>query len=192
MMMKREINNNHYINTMYWMWNLGLKGNEIFVYALIYGYSQSGQGKYHGTIGFIADRLSLSRSQVFRILNTLFERDLIKKTEIFVPGSNQKSIEYTVTMNEYSSSKMTSSVAKCDTPSRIMQQPPIANCDTYIKDLDLKVIEKDLLDKEDILEKLDKSSKLEDEITFSNNHVLTRYLINARYLTSSDEMVFFR
>jgi predicted transcriptional regulator len=192
MMMKREISNNHYINTMYWMWNLGLKGNEIFVYALIYGYSQSGQGKYHGTIGFIADRLSLSRSQVFRILNTLVEKDLIKKTEIYIPGSNQKSIEYTVTMNEYSSSKMTSSVAKCDTPSSIMQQPPIANCDTYIKDLDLKVIEKDLLDKEDILEKLDKSSKLEDEITFSNNHVLTRYLINARYLTSSDEIEFFR
>ena len=87
---------------------------------------------------------------------------------------------------------MTSPVAKCDTPSSIMQPPSIAKCDTYNKDLDLRVIEKDLLDKKDILEKLDKSSKLEDEITFSSNHVLTRYLINARYLTKADEMEFFR
>ena len=190
--MKREISENHFINTVYWMWNLGIKGNEIFVYALIYGYSQSGQGKYHGTIGFIAERLSISRSQVFRILNVLVEKELIKKTEIFIPNSGQKSVEYTATPNEYTSIKMTTPVAKCDTPSRIMTHPPIAKCDTYNKDLELNDIEKDLLDKEDILEKLDKSSKLEDEITFSNNHVLTRYLVKARYLTSSDEMEFFR
>jgi len=122
----------------------------------------------------------------------LVEKDLIKKTEIFIPNSGQKSVEYTATPNEYTSIKMTSPVAKCDTPSRIMTHPPIAKCDTYNKELELKVIEKDLLDKEDILEILDKSSKLEDEITFSNNHVLTRYLINARYLTSSEEMEFFR
>jgi predicted transcriptional regulator len=174
------------------MWKLGLKGNEIFVYALIFGYSQNGQGKFHGTVGFIAERLSISRSQVFRILSTLVESELIKKIETFTPNSGQKSVEYTVTPNEHTSVKMKPPVADCDTPSRIMTHPPIAKCDTYNKDLELKVIKKDLLDKEDILEILDKSSKLEDEITFSNNHVLTRYLINSRYLTSSEEIEFFR
>ncbi len=191
-MSKRTIVDGHFINTVYWMWKLGLKGNEIFVYALIYGYSQSGQGKFHGTVGFIAERLSISRSQVFRILGILVQKELIKKIETFFPNSGQKAVEYETIPNEYTGIKTTSPVAKCDTPSRIMTLLPIAKCDTYNKDLELKVIEKDLLDKEDILEILDKSSKLEDEITFSKNHVLTRYLINARYLTKEEEMEFFR
>jgi len=174
------------------MWKLGLKGNEIFVYALIFGYSQNGQGMFSGTVGFIAERLSISRSQVFRILGMLAQNELIIKNETFFPNSGQKSVEYTVTSNEHTNVKLKPPVANCDTPSRIMTHPPIAKCDTYNKNLELKVIEKDLLDKEDILEKLDKSSKLEDEITFSNNHVLTRYLINARYLASSDELEVFR
>ena len=44
-----------YVTVMDWMWDdLGLSGNDILCYALIYGFSQDGKSEFKGTASYVA------------------------------------------------------------------------------------------------------------------------------------------
>ena len=74
--------NQNYINIQGWMINnLELKGNELILYAIIYGFSQDGITKYRGSIWYIMDALKLSNKGVINILKRLEKKKLIKKTK---------------------------------------------------------------------------------------------------------------
>ena len=60
---------------------LGLKGNELSIYAIIHGYSQRGQGCYYGSSAFLGEMLGLTKPTVLGILNGLTKRGLLRKTE---------------------------------------------------------------------------------------------------------------
>ena len=63
-----------------WMCNeLELKGNELLVFALIYGFSQDGVSKFHGTRQYIADTFNISRPTVDKALQGLVEKKYICK-----------------------------------------------------------------------------------------------------------------
>ena len=79
---KQEISDHHFLIEFYWMTKLGLKGNELRMYALIYSYSQDNQGTLFASIDYIKRRLSLkSRTSVFEIINKLIDMNLVKKIE---------------------------------------------------------------------------------------------------------------
>ena len=61
--------------------DLGLTGNDLLVYALIYGYSQDGESEYYGSLSHISELLRLDRSTVIRVLNRLVERGLVRKRD---------------------------------------------------------------------------------------------------------------
>lgn len=196
-----EISDNHFIVEFYWMSKIGLKGSELRLYALIYSYSQDNKGGFMGSIEYLAKRLDVSRRQVFRLLDILVGKSLIMKSEHY--KNNVKFVSFEAVPNEYTGDKMSPPMTKAHKNIDKMSPDPVTECHQTndkmspnnkedIKVFDFKVIEKDLSDKTDILDKLDRSSKLEDEITFSKNHVLTRYLINARYLTKNEELEYFR
>lgn len=76
------IKDENYIDIQGWMvTRLGLKGNELLVYAIIYSFSQDGEQKYQGSAGWIASWLSSSRQTVYNVLRSLEEKGLIEKTE---------------------------------------------------------------------------------------------------------------
>lgn len=200
-MPKNEIPSNHFIVEFYWMTEMGLKGSELRLYALIFSYSQDKKGGFFGSIEYLANRLDISRRQVFRLIDSLIEKKFIEKSEYY--KNYIKYVSFEIIPNKYTSDKMSLPMTKEHRHDDKMTQEPVPECHStddkmtpnnkkYNKGFDINTIVKDVLDKSDILEKLDKSSKLEDEITFSNNHVLTRYLINARYLTRVDELEYFR
>ena len=76
-----------------WMVNeLELSGNELIIYATIYGFSQSNQGCFNGSQNYLADWSCTTRTTVNKNLKSLHEKGLIDKREISI--GNQKFIEY--------------------------------------------------------------------------------------------------
>lgn len=74
--------NENYIQIQGWMINeLNLKGNELLLYAIIYGFSQDGKSEYHGSISYIEDAIRASRPNIIKILKKLLDKKLIIKTK---------------------------------------------------------------------------------------------------------------
>ena len=88
------ISDGTYITIQGWMrTELNLSGNELIVYAIIYGFSQNKQGEFTGTAQYLADWAGCSRRHITRILNKLVEGNFITKTEI-VLNNNEKRVSY--------------------------------------------------------------------------------------------------
>lgn len=63
-----------------WMVNeLGLKGNSLLIYAIIYGYSQNGKGDYHGGYRYLAEFAGTHITTAMRLANKLVEDGLLTK-----------------------------------------------------------------------------------------------------------------
>ncbi len=70
-----------------WMRNeLNLSGNELFVYAVIYGFSQDGSSKYTGSRQYLADWCGCSVRTIQNVLNDLLDKKLLLKFEKDIDG----------------------------------------------------------------------------------------------------------
>lgn len=77
----------NYICVEGWMRSqLGLKGNELLIYAIIYGFSQAESQVYSGTAGYLAEWTGQSRRNVMRELASLTEKGLLIKGEKVING----------------------------------------------------------------------------------------------------------
>ncbi len=73
--------NTNFITIQGWMINeLKLKGNELILYALIYGFSQEEQ-KCRASISYIEKALGVSRKTAIGLIKKLVDKELIKKEE---------------------------------------------------------------------------------------------------------------
>ena len=68
---------------------LGLKGNDLVVFAFINGYSQGGHGCYYGSLDYLQDVCGISRRTAIDILGSLQEKGYIQKTDVFVFGGRR-------------------------------------------------------------------------------------------------------
>ena len=79
---------NNYITIQGWMINkLKLSGNELIVYAAIYGFSQDGASKFEGSYQWLADAAGISKRAIITILGNLTERGLLQKIKSSKNGS---------------------------------------------------------------------------------------------------------
>ena len=79
----KYINDENYILIQGWMrTEMGLSGAALMVYAVIYGFSQTGNCYYSGSIDYLAEWAGVQRRQVMRILKELTESGYIKKDEV--------------------------------------------------------------------------------------------------------------
>lgn len=77
----------NYITIQGWMRNeLNLKGNELMVYALIYGFSQDGENQFTGSVGYIAEWIGTSKQTVHNVLKALIDKNCISKSEKIING----------------------------------------------------------------------------------------------------------
>ena len=66
-----------------WMCNeLGLKGNELLIFAMIYGFSQDGETKFYGSRKYMADTFNISLPTVDKALTSLEDKELIEVTQV--------------------------------------------------------------------------------------------------------------
>lgn len=76
----KEINESNYITILPWMvTELGLKGNELIVFAIIHGFSQDGVSTFHGSVSYLQVWTSLSYPAVHTILKNLVTKGLLEK-----------------------------------------------------------------------------------------------------------------
>ena len=82
-----EIKDGNFISIQGWMVNrLNLKGNELLVYAIIYGFSQDGESRYTGSRRYLADWCGCSVKTVGNALASLVAKGLISKHDKTVNG----------------------------------------------------------------------------------------------------------
>lgn len=81
------VKDNNFIAIQGWMrTKLNLKGNELLIYALIYGFSQDGNSKFSGTRRYIAEWCGCSMKTVDNTIASLLTKKLIVKHEKYVNG----------------------------------------------------------------------------------------------------------
>lgn len=94
--MKSLVKKENYINIQGWMLTeLNLKGNEILIYAIIYGFSQDESSSFRGSLQYLADWTNSTKQGVLKCLQNLLEKNLIIKKEEF--RNNIKLVEYSCT-----------------------------------------------------------------------------------------------
>ena len=82
------IENDNFITIQGFMVNdLKLKGNELIIFALIFGFSQDAESTFHGSLRYIREWTSLSTPAIISILRSLQEKNLIEKIEKTVNGT---------------------------------------------------------------------------------------------------------
>ena len=75
--------------------DLGLSGNELFIYAIIYGFSQDGESFFKGSRQYLADWCNTSISSVKRALKSLQDRGLIEQIYHSVDNTEVHYVAYT-------------------------------------------------------------------------------------------------
>ena len=81
------VKEDNYINIQGWMvTELGLKGNELIIYACIHGFSQINGQCYHSSLQYLAEWTNTTKRAVINTLKSLTEKGLIIKTEKFING----------------------------------------------------------------------------------------------------------
>lgn len=70
----------NYITIQGWMRSrLGLVGNELLTYAIIYGFCQDEESRFTGSLSYLSSALGISKTAITGILKRLVEKGLIKK-----------------------------------------------------------------------------------------------------------------
>ena len=82
-----KVKEENYINISGWMvTRLGLKGNELLVYAIIYGFSQDDETRFTGSLQYLADWTNSTKQSCIKCLKSLAEKGYITKYEKIVNG----------------------------------------------------------------------------------------------------------
>ena len=92
---KKNISKNYTIIQGWMISDLGLKGNSLLIYALIYGFSQAENCKFTGSLNYLATWTNSTKQGVIKSLKILKERGLINKEESFSNGV--KNVKYYTT-----------------------------------------------------------------------------------------------
>ena len=72
--------NTDFLNIQGWMINeLNLKGNELIIYALIYGFTKDGVSEFRGSRQYMADWTNSSVRSVQSVVNSLVNKGMIEK-----------------------------------------------------------------------------------------------------------------
>ena len=88
------ISEGNYITIQSWMrTDLKLSGNELIVYAIIYGFSQNKQGEFTGSVQYLADWVGCTKRTVTTILRKFVDEELVKKTVVQL-DNNSKRVSY--------------------------------------------------------------------------------------------------
>lgn len=80
---KRE---NHITIQGFMLTDLHLKGNELLIYACIYGFSQAENQVFNGSLRYLADWTNSTKQGVIKCLKSLEEKQYIGKKEKYING----------------------------------------------------------------------------------------------------------
>lgn len=86
-MAESKVNRDNYIALQGWMLtDLGLKGNELIIYACIYGFSQAEDQVFSGSLQYLADWTNSTKQSVTKCLKSLVEKGYLIKADKVING----------------------------------------------------------------------------------------------------------
>ena len=86
-MAENKVNRENYIVVQGWMLtDLHLKGNELLVYACIFGFSQCEGQVFNGSLQYLADWTNSTKQGVSKCLKSLTEKGYLEKTDKIING----------------------------------------------------------------------------------------------------------
>jgi hypothetical protein len=85
----KRIKDNHIVVHGWMRTELDLKGNELLLYALIYGFSQDGRSEFSGSIAYMIEWTGIAKKNIIANINSLLKKYLITKREEG-PNGNKK------------------------------------------------------------------------------------------------------
>ena len=180
-MKESKVKDENYISIQGWMvTKLGLKGNELLIYAIIYGFSQTEDQTFNGSLQYLADWTNSTKQGVTKNLKALVEKGYIIKEDKYI--NNVKFCEYYATKLDtvYNSvaqgiqQSLTGYTTKFNTP---MQQSLTNNInDNIINKLDNIIELKDNVPYQEIVNYLNNSAGT----NYRASSKKTRELIKAR------------
>lgn len=81
------VRDENFIAIQGWMrTKLNLKGNELLVYAIIYGFSQTENQRFTGSLQYLADWCGATKQGILKNLKSLVDKGLLEKEEKFING----------------------------------------------------------------------------------------------------------
>lgn len=86
---------NYFVVQSFMVKELKLKGNELIVYAIIYGFSQTENQTFSGSLQYLAEWTNSTKQGVLKSLKALQEKGFIIKNENYINGV--KFVEYYAT-----------------------------------------------------------------------------------------------
>ena len=86
-MKESKVNAEQYIVLQGWMISeLKLKGNELIIYACIYGFSQVENQVFNGGLQYLADWTNSTKQSVVKCIKSLVEKGFVVKTDKVING----------------------------------------------------------------------------------------------------------
>lgn len=79
---------------------LGLRGNDLICFAVIYGFSQDGESKFRGNLDYLTDCMFCSRPTALLSIQKLLSLDLIRKYPLVIDGKKRCYYSTTVVFDE--------------------------------------------------------------------------------------------
>ena len=81
------VRNENFVTLQGWMRNeLNLKGNELMVYAIIYGFTQTEEMEFRGSLKYLAEWMGTSKRTVMNALKNLVDGGLNLAFGLHVDG----------------------------------------------------------------------------------------------------------
>jgi hypothetical protein len=106
---------NYYVVKHWMIKDLGLKGINLSVFALIHGFTRDGRTKFAGSAKYISEFLGISERSVFNAIGSLIENDLIWKETGLSKDGNVDNEYYSLVKYSFEEKKIV-----------FMRKPPIA------------------------------------------------------------------
>lgn len=143
---KSLVNRDNYVVVQGWMiTDLKLKGNELLLYAVIYGFSQLEGQKFTGSLQYLADWTNSTKQGVMKCLKSLEAKGLIAKKDTYI--NKVKFCEYQATKFNGVSNKVDGGIKQSLTGGS--QQSLTNNLELYNQEDTLEETQEDKLDKDD-------------------------------------------
>ena len=158
-MKKSLVEDKNYIQIEGWMANkLHLVGNELIIYALVYGFSQIENHTFHGSLQYICDWTNISKTSCISNLKKLVDKKLIIKNEKEINGI--KFCEYSANLN---------SIQETCIPIQETCIPIQETCTNILVDNKEDIIDNSILDKSNIEYSVDTKKELKKDIELKEN-----------------------
>lgn len=193
-MKESKVKDENYINIQGWMvTKLGLKGNELLIYAIIYGFSQTENQTFNGSLQYLADWTNSTKQGVTKNLKALVEKGYIIKEDKYI--NNVKFCEYYATKLDTVYNKvaqgmqqsLTGYTTKFNTP---MQQSLTNNInDNIINKLDNIIELKDNVPYQEIVNYLNNSAGTNYRASSKKTRELIKARINEGYTLEDFKVV---